>query len=1041
MKTIFVSSTFKDFQRERDVLRDNVLPQINLVAKKYGETIEFCDLRWGIDTSKLDSVETAQKVLTVCLDEIDRCSPPMIVILGYRYGWIPDCKEIISSECQSRCLDLDDLDISVTALEIEYGALSSEKKRKNTLFYFREIDDAPVSFFENDEASLKKLTNLKERIYALSGGMVKTYRVVWNDEQEYELNDFIQTVRNDILNSFLPQWEESMNSSPLEKLVHSQIETIRDKASRWFFRDSLASLSCRALEESNYLILKGESGSGKSMLFSKIVAQYIESGWFVVPVICGSGSTSTAFDVLTMILNTLEELIGKEKSLNYNKQEKSQCITALYDLCERIKKDGKKVLIAIDAVDQLLDNEDRRGLIFFPKNLNDTVKLIMTVQSHINLYDLKSIEITKLSVEEKRDFVYGYSRCFRKELNPIVIETIIKKGEIGSPLYLSLLLQRLTMMNRLDFVEIAQNGDSIAAITKKQIDIINNTPSSLEQLCTVLFNEAGQRINPYLSKEVLKYIAVSRLGLRICDLQVLIGEGWNYLDFSLLISYLNDSFIIRKDGRVDFSHLAIKSSVAKQYNDSEKAVMHKSIFDYLETLDDDDEIRMKEIGFHCIKCGDCEAFFSLIKRGFSKDRIFLKILAKDTYLEYLPTLPSFREYLSAFKNTFSRLFHLSFWGFSAGNNIVNKTALVLSDKGTSNMCILGNFVVNYVLPQFNSFSPIEVYGKFHLLNVFYPIFQDALDDSEESNILAFQISLAEGDIYFNFSNIADLHEHDDNKESNRRKAIAFYQKRGLYYLTKLKNQTAQEQYLLYASSYHQRMEEASIFASEKDRYLGYFLENIQQLSQPTIQQQLEVVFGYARRAYYAAFSNSIFTQNHINRFEESFRLIDCHISSPENMLKLLLHYYYLIMACYIIKSERVITYLSKSMNVIDEIILIGLSPHLLFEYVREFVMTVELILTFSNNEADLVWIKNRASDIFDVIKNLYHIEPLLDLAKNAVLLQYDLLSRNIKIEDNYIELYKSHIVDMATLNSDAYQFILYCEKNGYCELKNMLEDK
>ncbi len=55
MQTIFVSSTFKDFQRERDALRDRVLPQINAIAKEYendtsillvknDEVVGYCDM-------------------------------------------------------------------------------------------------------------------------------------------------------------------------------------------------------------------------------------------------------------------------------------------------------------------------------------------------------------------------------------------------------------------------------------------------------------------------------------------------------------------------------------------------------------------------------------------------------------------------------------------------------------------------------------------------------------------------------------------------------------------------------------------------------------------------------------------------------------------------------------------------------------------------------------------------------------------------------------------------------------------------------------
>ena len=50
MRTIFVSSTFRDMQQERDAIRDIVAPQMNQEARKHGDFIDFCDLRWGINT-------------------------------------------------------------------------------------------------------------------------------------------------------------------------------------------------------------------------------------------------------------------------------------------------------------------------------------------------------------------------------------------------------------------------------------------------------------------------------------------------------------------------------------------------------------------------------------------------------------------------------------------------------------------------------------------------------------------------------------------------------------------------------------------------------------------------------------------------------------------------------------------------------------------------------------------------------------------------------------------------------------------------------
>ena len=141
MKSIFVSSTFRDMHEERDILHERVMPELNEYAAGYGESVSFCDLRWGVNTEDLESEEGSRKVLSVCLDEIDRCRPYMLVILGERYGWIPEPETMLAAEEGREGLDPDDLEKSVTALEIEYGALRGKGQLSRTLFYFRSLRD------------------------------------------------------------------------------------------------------------------------------------------------------------------------------------------------------------------------------------------------------------------------------------------------------------------------------------------------------------------------------------------------------------------------------------------------------------------------------------------------------------------------------------------------------------------------------------------------------------------------------------------------------------------------------------------------------------------------------------------------------------------------------------------------------------------------------------------------------------------------------------------------------------------------------------
>ena len=85
---VFISSTFRDMQYERDVLHNRVFPVLNARALSFGKTVTMTDLRWGVNTDTHDTGRSAARILSVCFNAIDRCRPYMIVIIGNRYGSI-----------------------------------------------------------------------------------------------------------------------------------------------------------------------------------------------------------------------------------------------------------------------------------------------------------------------------------------------------------------------------------------------------------------------------------------------------------------------------------------------------------------------------------------------------------------------------------------------------------------------------------------------------------------------------------------------------------------------------------------------------------------------------------------------------------------------------------------------------------------------------------------------------------------------------------------------------------------------------------------
>ncbi len=95
---VFVSSTFEDFQVERDLLRNQVWPEIEHFCKIRGATFEAIDLRWGIPANSAEDLD----IVTICLDEVQRCQqlsprPNFIALVGNRYGWRPLPKTISRS--------------------------------------------------------------------------------------------------------------------------------------------------------------------------------------------------------------------------------------------------------------------------------------------------------------------------------------------------------------------------------------------------------------------------------------------------------------------------------------------------------------------------------------------------------------------------------------------------------------------------------------------------------------------------------------------------------------------------------------------------------------------------------------------------------------------------------------------------------------------------------------------------------------------------------------------------------------------------------
>ena len=228
---VFISSTFRDMQAERDHLVRFVFPRLREALLKRRIHLVDVDLRWGVTGD--------QDAFDLCMDEIDRCHPRFVCMLGGRYGWVPAPKTIrqnaldrvLSGDSAAGALPSDEISLlretytlnaadgayrlrerpqgaeqdnwsnncdavvqilqraklheaqfSITASEIHYGALDKLGQPIFRYFYFRDpaatnsIPEQYAADYREPSGSFAEmaLTELKEKIKSLRGQVIQT---------------------------------------------------------------------------------------------------------------------------------------------------------------------------------------------------------------------------------------------------------------------------------------------------------------------------------------------------------------------------------------------------------------------------------------------------------------------------------------------------------------------------------------------------------------------------------------------------------------------------------------------------------------------------------------------------------------------------------------------------------------------------------------------------------------------------------------------------------------------------------------------------
>lgn len=142
---VFISSTFSDFQAERDYLDAEIFPLLREFCTENGAEFQPVDLRWGIS----DEASREMRAVELCERELIRCQqvsprPNFLILAGDRYGWCPPPRKISSADWEllTNAVSTDEKS------ELLHSYLLDENAIPNEYVYVRENEAQPTLFAE-----------------------------------------------------------------------------------------------------------------------------------------------------------------------------------------------------------------------------------------------------------------------------------------------------------------------------------------------------------------------------------------------------------------------------------------------------------------------------------------------------------------------------------------------------------------------------------------------------------------------------------------------------------------------------------------------------------------------------------------------------------------------------------------------------------------------------------------------------------------------------------------------------------------------------
>ena len=356
-------------------------------------------------------------------------------------------------------------------------------------------------------------------------------------------------------------WPEGSQPDPLDReaMDHEAYAQSRERVyiGRQEYFDRLDTHA--AANDTQPLVILGESGSGKSALLANWVARYRQAHPDALVLQHYIGATPYSADWAAMLRRLMGEF-KRRLGLQQDIPDQPDALRSAFPNWLYMAAAKGRVVLVLDALNQLEDRDGAPDLVWLPPVLPENVRLIVSTLPGRPLDEIQkrhwpTLKVELLSADERRKLIAEYLAQHAKSLNAARVERIAAAPPSANPLYLRVLLDELRLVRTHEELE-ERIGDYLKA----------ESPYALYEKVIARW-EQDYEGDSDLVGDTLSLLWAARRGLTETELLQALGKDGEPLPrakWSPLFLAMSDALISR-GGLLTFAHSYLRVAVEKKF--------------------------------------------------------------------------------------------------------------------------------------------------------------------------------------------------------------------------------------------------------------------------------------------------------------------------------------------------------------------------------------------------------------------------------------------------------------------------------------------